>query len=105
MELQNMDVGVEFIQLLIPVNLLYVHSAFEDEVKQLAGEKYQTNSNSNCYRWGRQGGQYLGEQKVPVDVPRIRNKRGGFKVKLRIYDKLKKSHKLDNGAFKKVFSG
>ena len=48
MELQNIDVRVELIQSFIPVSLLYVYEVFEDKVKQLAGEKYQTNSNSNA---------------------------------------------------------
>jgi transposase-like protein len=95
-ELQNIDIRVELIQALTPMNLLNAQTAMEDEVTQLVGNKYQRGSN--YYRWGRQGGSiYLGEQKFPVVVPRVRNKNGEGEVKLKTYEKLKKPRKLDEG--------
>ena len=105
-ELQNIDVRVEFIQELIPISLLHVQEMFEDETTQLVGKRYKRNNDSACYRWGRQGGSiYLGEQKVPVYVPRVRNKKGKGEVNLRAYELLKKPHHLDKGAFKKILYG
>ncbi len=82
-QMQNIDIRVELIQALTPIGLLNAQMALEDEVTQLAGERYQRNIDSDYYRWGRQGGSiYLGEQKFPVDVPRVRNKNGRHEVKL-----------------------
>jgi len=106
-ELQNIDVRVEFIQELIPIGLLHVQEIFEDETTQLVGKRYKRNNSPEAnYRWGRQGGSiYLGEQKVPVYVPRVRNKKGKGEVNLRAYELLKKPHHLDKGAFKKILYG
>ena len=105
-KLQNTDIRVEFIQELIPIGLLHVQEIFEDETTQLVGKRYKRNNDSACYRWGRQGGSiYLGEQKVPVYVPRVRNKKGKGEVNLRAYELLKKPHHLDKGAFKKILYG
>jgi len=97
---------VEFIQSLIPISLLYVKEVFEDEMTQIAGKKYKRNGELNCCRWGRQGGSvYLGEQKVPVYVPRVRNKKEKSEVNLKTYELLKKPHHLNKGAFKKILKG
>ncbi len=105
-QIQNIDIRVELIQSLTPIALLNAQMALEDEVTQLVGEKYQRNNDSDYYRWGRQGGSiYLGEQKFPIDVPRVRNKNGKYEVKLRTYEKFKKPRKLDEEPFKKVLLG
>jgi len=105
-QIRNIELRAEMTQALTPLGLLYAHEMFEDELTQLVGEKYQRNDNSNCYRWGRQGGSiYLGDQKVPVDVPRVRNKKERGEVNLRAYEYLKKPHKLDESAFKNILYG
>jgi len=105
LKMQNIDMRVELIQTLIPIGLLYIQELLEHEVTQLVGKRYQRSRNSNHYRWGRQGGSvYITDQKIPIDVPRVRNKNKS-EVKLKTYEKLKKPRNLDEGPFKKVLYG
>jgi len=105
-KLQNINIRVALIQELIPIVLLYVQEVLEDEVTQLTGKKYQRNNNSNCYRWGKQGGSvYIADQKVPIDVPRVRTKKGKSEIKLKTYEGLKTPHHLAKNSFKKVLYG
>lgn len=81
-EMQNIDMQVELIQLLVPIGILYVRKILENEVTQLVGERYRRSSD--YYRWGKQGGSvYLTDQKVPIDVPRVRSKNSSSTAKSR----------------------
>ena len=60
------------IQELIPLGLLAVEEALQQEVCRLAGERY--SHDSLLKRWGSNPGSvYLGNQKLSIKVPRVRD--------------------------------
>ena len=71
----EVDVRVALIQALIPLGLDAVNDLLQEEVNDLAGDRYsRKNPDQSIRRWGRQQGSvYLSDQKVPIDVPRVRD--------------------------------
>ena len=74
---EEIDSRVEVIQALIPLGLEAVNNLLQKEVRCLAGERYERERpEPGRVRWGRQRGSvYLSDQKIPVMVPRIRDRR------------------------------
>lgn len=106
--IENVDTRVALIQALIPVALQYVNELLQQEVEQLAGPRYsrQKDEAGGNYRWGPQTGSvYLGEQKVPLKVPRVRNLPTGKEVTLDSYKKLQTPAELDEKLLLKVLYG
>jgi len=106
--IENIDTRVALIQALIPIGLQYVNELLQQEVEQLVGARYSRRKEKerDNYRWGQQRGSvYLGEQKVQVDVPRVRNLQTGNEVKLTSYKKLQTPTELDEKLLLKVLYG
>jgi hypothetical protein len=105
-EARDIDARVELIQALIPLGLLYVQDLLEEEVRSLAGERYRRNGIVGYDRWGSQWGSvYIGSQKVPTPVPRVRDRTAGREVKLKTYGGLQEPRKIDEGIFRKILHG
>ena len=103
-EINNTDVKVEFIQALIPLGLKAVNNMLQKEVEMLAGIKHKHGKINT--RWGSQDGSvYLRDQKIPINVPRIRNKAGDTEVSLTSYQKLQQPYREDEQIFKKLLNG
>lgn len=98
---------VALIQALIPLGLAAVAETLEAEVEQLAGARYRRDdARPELVRWGRQRGSvYLADQKVPVMVPRIRDRRRGVEQTLTSYEQLQRPRHLDEGLFRRVLGG
>jgi len=106
MDAMALDVKVEMIQALIPMGLRYVKEVLEEEVRQLAGERYQRNGLAGHDRWGEQGGSvYLLEHKVPIMVPRVRNQGEGKEVRLKSYERLQEPRDGDEGVLRRILRG
>jgi len=102
--INDVDIKVSLIQALIPVGLEKVSILLQDEVLRLAGEPRKHGKVNT--RWGSQGGSvYLLDQKVPIDVPRVRHKLLNTEVALEAYRKLQEPHKLDEKLFLKLLNG
>ena len=102
--INDVDVKVSLIQALIPVGLEKVSVLLQDEVLRLAGAPRKHGKVNT--RWGSQGGSvYLLDQKLPIDVPRVRNKLLNTEVALEAYQKLQEPHKLDEQLFLKLLNG
>jgi len=102
--INDVDVKVSLIQALIPVGLEKVNILLQDEVLRLAGEPRKHGKVNT--RWGSQGGSvYLLDQKLPIDVPRVRNKLMNTEIALESYQKLQEPHKLDEQLFLKLLNG
>ena len=102
----EVDTTVELIQALIPVGLLAVEEALQEEVRQLVGERYQRQRGPTRVRWGRQQGSvYLGDQKVAVQVPRVRDQEAHCEVKLNKYQRLQQAGQADRTLLTRVISG
>lgn len=72
-DINNIDVKVSLIQALIPVGLKEVGNLLREEVSRLTGVPRKHGKVNT--RWGSQEGSvYLFDQKVPINMPRVRNK-------------------------------
>ena len=103
--INDINARVELIKLLIPLGLEAVRELLEEEVCNLVGEKYNRQNNENT-RWGSNPGSvYLGDQKVSVKVPRVRNKDTKKEVELSSYARLKGSGHFNEQVFNNVING
>lgn len=93
------------IQMLIPLGLQAVEEELQFEVIRIAGERYSRN-HPQFKRWGRNAGSvYLGDQKVSVSVPRVRDVLHGQEVSLSSYRGLQNPRSIDEVVFKRVING
>ena len=100
------DVKVELIQALIPIGLWHVKELLEQEVRQLAGERYKRGGLAGYDRWGEQGGSvYLLDHKVPIMVPRVRDQAKGKEVRLRSYEQLQSPRDRDEVVLRRILHG
>lgn len=103
-EINDIDVKVSLIQALIPVGLDAVNRKLQEEVLSLSGEKHRHGKENT--RWGKQNGSvYLMDQKVPIKVPRVRNKQHGVEIPLESYQKMQEPYHGGDGIFKKLLNG
>ena len=102
----EIDARAELIQALIPIGLEAVNELLQQEVVSLVGARYSHGGESDCARWGRQQGSvYLGDQKVAVTVPRVRNLRSKQEVPLASYQALGRPQRADHAALLKLLKG
>jgi transposase-like protein len=106
-ELEAVDAKVALIQALIPLGLQAVQETLEAEVTALAGARYQrVGRQPGHVRWSQQRGSvYLGDQKLPVRFPRVRNVHTNAEVPLVTYEKLQRPRDLDEGLLRRVLVG
>ena len=95
------------IQELIPLGLKAVSEALTQEVAALAGPRYaHGDAHPSRVRWGRQAGSiYLADQKLPMVVPRVRDRTAGREVPLATYEHFQTPRALDIGLFRRVLGG
>jgi putative transposase len=95
------------IQALIPLGLKAVEDALRQEVTALAGARYaHDDAQPHLARWGSQPGSiYLADQKLPIHVPRVRDRAAGHEVPLTTYQTLQTPRALDLGLFRRVLGG
>lgn len=101
------DTVVEIIQALIPLGLMHVEEALQAEVACLAGERYRRGDGEPGHvRWGRQWGSvYLADQKLPIRVPRVRDRIAGKEAPLETYARLQRPRRADVGLFRRLLRG
>jgi transposase-like protein len=104
---EEIDGRVELIQALIPLGLEAVKDLLQQEVRSLAGERYQRERpQRGVVRWGEQRSSiYLADQKVAVMVPRIRNRLADEEFHLRSLERLQTPRGMDEGLFRKILKG
>lgn len=96
---------IELIKQLIPLGLEAVREVLEQEVTELVGARYSRREGANT-RWGSNSGSvYLGDQKVSVKVPRVRNMVSGKEVELESYRELKDKGHFNEQVFSNVING
>ena len=95
------------IQALIPLGLKAVEHALTQEVTALAGARYaRDEAHPELVRWGEQAGSiYLADQKLPIQVPRVRDRAAGQEVALATYRQFQTPRALDVGLFRRVLGG
>jgi len=105
--LAELDAQVALIQALIPLGLQAVGDALKAEVVALAGPRYgRTGGRPGLVRWGQQPGSvYLADQKLPIPVPRVRDRVANQEIPLETYARLQRPRAADAGLFRKVLVG
>lgn len=101
----DMNSRLALIQALIPLGLMLVSEELQKEVERLAGERYQRKrGESKIYRYGNNPGSVkLAGQRVAIDVPRLRGRRG--EVTLESYQQMNESGEMDETLFRRVLYG
>lgn len=104
---QTVDAKVALIQELIPLGLLHVAESLQQEVELLAGPRYaHRDGRPDVLRHGRQWGSvYLGDQKLPIEVPRVRDRRRGVEIPLATYRGLQQPRRADAGVLRRILAG
>lgn len=87
----DLDSKAALIEELIPMGLLHVNEMLQQEVRELAGARYKRNGLPGHDRWGAQRGSvYIWDQRLPIRVPRVRNRDKQKEVSLRSYRRLQR---------------
>ena len=102
----EVDVKIEMIRSLIPLGLMHVHELLDDEVKELAGERYARKDElERGRRHGTNPGTVgLAGQRVPIRVPRVRSQEG-VEIPLRSYEALNDGGEVNDLLLKRVLYG
>lgn len=103
----DVDARVALIQALIPVALDRVCEELKADVERLAGARYVREGRPPGHvRWTAQRGSvYLADQKIPIQVPRVRDRLRNVEVPLPIYERLQEPRACDMGLLHRVLGG
>lgn len=84
-----------------------MEKALDLEVKQLAGERYQRMGRleGHVRFTSQRGSVYLGDQKLPIRYPRVRDRRANCEVPLPTYQALVEPKGMDEGLLRRVLLG
>lgn len=102
----ELDSRVSLIQDLVAIAMMHVSEAFQEEVAGLAGPRYEhREGEGRAYRHGSNPGSVrLGGQRVPVEVPRVRDENG--EIPLESYRRLRTSPgDVDETLMRRVLHG
>ena len=89
------------IQWLIPLGLQAVTEELQRAVVELAGRRYERKGSDQS----QPGSVYLGDQKLPVEVPRLRNVASDTEVSLPSYQALQTPRQMDEGLLLRMLKG
>ena len=106
-QVADLNGRIEAIQWLISLGLEAVSEELQRAVIELAGPRSERKeSDQPLRRWGSQPGSvYLGDQKLPVEVPRVRDVDSDTEVPLRAYQALQTPRQMDEGLRLRMLKG
>jgi hypothetical protein len=106
-DVATIDTKVALIQALIPVELLHVAESLQQELEVLTGPRYaRPGGQPGLVRYGRQAGSvYLADQKLPIQVPRVRDRERNREVALATYQRLQTPRGADAGVLRRLLAG
>jgi len=105
---QSIDTQLQIISHHMEICRIVINSIIEQEVCDYTGERYSHNkpNNGRYCRWGFNPGSIkLGDQKIPIDVPRILDKEEKKNIPLEYYGKLKELPHQDHQVIASVLRG
>lgn len=104
---EPIDTRVAVVQALIPVVLDRVAELLKEDVIAAAGARYARGDHAPTrVRWGQQAGSiYLADQKVPIAVPRVRDRATNTEVPLPAYQALQAPRALDRALLQTILGG
>lgn len=98
------EARIAMIQQLIPLGLMAVEEELQGEILELAGPRYSRGGAQK--RWGSNPGSvFVGDQKLRINVPRLRDVGQGREIALRSYERLQSPGAIDEVAFRRVING
>jgi len=102
----DVDSKLECIRALIPLGLMHVHAALEEEVCALAGLRYarKTPALPGRRHGSNAGSVPLAGQRHPLRIPRVQHKTGG-EIPLHALDHLRGTGQVDDLLLKRVLYG
>jgi transposase-like protein len=103
----EVDARVALIQALIPIGLEAATALIERELVDLVGERYaRRGRRTGLVRWSHQRGSiYVGDQKVPLQVPRVRDRLANREVPLTSYQQLQLPRAFDQRVLHAILGG
>jgi putative transposase len=97
---------LSMIQMLIPLGLRAVEEELQAEVRAKVGGGRHDRTGGDNKRWGQNPGSvFIGDQKLRINVPRVRNVRAREEVPLKSYQRLQDPGHLDELALSRVING
>jgi len=94
------------IQMLIPLGLQAVEEELQAEVRWHVGGGRHERTGGDNRRWGQNPGSvFMGDQKVKINVPRVRDVRADEEIPLKSYQRLQDPSHLDEVALARVING
>jgi putative transposase len=97
---------LSMIQMLIPLGLKAVEEELQAEVRMLVGGDRHERTDSAIKRWGQNPGSvFVGDQKLKINVPRVRDLQVGEEIRLKSYERLQDPRHLDKLALSRVING
>lgn len=101
---QPMDLKYQLFQNFVDMAKLHYNQLMEEELKEKAGEKYERGKRYN--RWGNNPGSIrIGEEKIPVEVPRFYDKEEERTEESEYYRRLHDIPMPSEEVIKKVIKG
>lgn len=103
----EINTRIEMIQALIPIGLMAVYDQLKEELKQLTGERYSRQGGlPGHHRWGSQPRPiYLSDQKMRIDVTRVRNSLKNEEVPLLTCQALQSPRRADEALLRRILLG
>lgn len=102
---QSVDSRWDMISLLIPLGLEALKQEFLREVEAHVGARYSRKGHGRR-RWGKNPGSvFLGDVKVPIEVPRVRDAKLNREIVLKTYDYFQDPQRIDDQIFRRVIKG
>jgi transposase-like protein len=105
---QELDVKMQALQHHLDISRMLVNDVLEDEVRNYTGQRYKHDkpNNGQYSRWGyNRGSIKLGQQRIPIDVPRIYDNENNCNKSLESYSKLRELQEIDDRILKAVLLG
>jgi putative transposase len=94
------------IEALIPLGLKAVGEELQQEVRELIGGERHSRTGGTRVRWGSNPGSvYLGDQKLRINVPRVRDQRTRCEIPLQGYLSRQDAIPVDERAYQHVIHG
>lgn len=88
------------ISTLLPENVKAFLRQCEQEVDQLCGKRYSHSKDRGNYRWGSgEGSIVMANQRIALEVPRVRKAKGGGEVRLESYEQFQDPRLFDQAVF------
>jgi len=87
--------------------MIMINSVLADEVSEKTGKRYKHDKKeTKLYRWGKNPGSVIiGQEKVPIEVPRIRDTEQKIEIPLESYSSLKEKEIDEEQLLKSILHG